>query len=316
VKSSLELVAGAAEEGQRIDAVLARLPEIGSRARAQHLVLKGVVRVGGSPVPKSRLLHEGDHVTVGLEEGTEPNHEPAEASVPFGVAYEDGHLLVVDKPAGLVVHPGAGNRTGTLAQALGGVAAGGSEAWRPGIVHRLDRDTSGLMVVAKSDGVHRALQDAIRQRAVAREYLALVRGRPPSAAGTIDAALGRDRGDRRRQSLRTDHPREARTHFEVVERFSHTTLLRLRLETGRTHQIRVHLSAIGHPVCGDERYGGTRSGRDLGLQRQFLHSALLRFEHPITRELVLCESKPPVDLRRALDEARRGSAPAGPVGSR
>jgi 23S rRNA pseudouridine1911/1915/1917 synthase len=231
------------------------------------------------------------------------------------VVFEDDHLIVVDKPAGLVVHPGAGVSSGTLVDELAGRTAGGPEPDRPGIVHRLDRDTSGLMVVARSEPVHAALQEAIRRREVEREYLALVAGRLDARTGTIDAPIGRDRANRTVMSTRTDKPRAAVTHFEVVEELPGRSLLRVRLETGRTHQIRAHMAAIGHPVCGDPAYGGRSAGLPLGLTRQFLHSARLMFSHPVTRESVLCESKPPAELRRALDVARRDPAPGGPDGS-
>jgi 23S rRNA pseudouridine1911/1915/1917 synthase len=222
-------------------------------------------------------------------------------AVSYDVPFEDEHLLVVDKPAGLVVHPARGHQTGTLAQALEGRVAGGDEGWRAGLVHRLDRDTSGLLVVAKSDAVHETLKAALQRRDIVREYLALVEGRPPAKAGTIDAPIGRDRRVRIRMSTDTDVPREARTHFEILEALPGTTLLRVKLETGRTHQIRVHLQAIGHPVAGDPEYG--RAGL-LGLQRQFLHAARLAFEHPVTGEPVAIESPLPDDLVAALARAR------------
>jgi 23S rRNA pseudouridine1911/1915/1917 synthase len=227
----------------------------------------------------------------------------------------DDHLLVVDKPAGLVVHPGAGVKDGTLVQLLAGRTAGGPDPERPGVVHRLDRDTSGLMVLARSETVHAALQEQIRRREVTREYITLVSGNFDTRSGTIDAPLGRDRANRTVMSTRTDKPRAAITHFEVVETLPGRSLLRVTLETGRTHQIRAHLRAIGHPVCGDPAYGGRQSGDPLGLTRQFLHSARLRFSHPVTREFVDCESKPPVELHRALDAARRDAVPGGPDGS-
>jgi 23S rRNA pseudouridine1911/1915/1917 synthase len=236
-------------------------------------------------------------------------------TVGLRVVFEDDHLLVVDKPAGLVVHPGAGVRSGTLVHLLTGKLAGGPDADRPGVVHRLDRDTSGLMVLARSEPVHAALQEAIRRREVEREYLALVEGRPDARSGTIDAPIGRDRANRTVMSTRTDKPRRAVTHFEVVEELPGRTLLRVTLETGRTHQVRAHMAAIGHPVCGDPAYGGRRSGAPLGLDRQFLHSARLMFRHPITGERLDCESKPPAELCRALDVARRGPVPGGPDGS-
>jgi 23S rRNA pseudouridine1911/1915/1917 synthase len=170
-------------------------------------------------------------------------------------------------------------------------------------VHRLDRDTSGLLVVARSEEAHRRLKDLIGSRLVEREYLALVLGRPPARTGTIDAPIGRDRRDRIRNSTDTDTPREARTHFAIERALPETTLLRVRLETGRTHQIRVHLEAIGHPVVGDPEYGGSSAGPDLGLQRQFLHATRLAFTHPFTGDPVDVTSPLPPDLAEALDRA-------------
>ena len=220
----------------------------------------------------------------------------------------------MDKPAGVVIHPAPGHRGPTLAEALAGRAAGGPDAARAGIVHRLDRETSGLLVVAKSEEAHAALRRMMRAREITREYLALVSGLPDAESGTIDAAIGRDRARRTVVSTRTDRARRAVTHFEVLERLPRTALLRVRLETGRTHQIRAHLAAIGLPVCGDRQYNGAKCGMSLGLERQFLHSASLRFRHPFGGECMHCESKPPVDLRRALDAARREPVSGGPDG--
>jgi 23S rRNA pseudouridine1911/1915/1917 synthase len=294
---------------ERLDLVVARRTGL-SRAAAARLVEEGRVTVDGRPRPKSYRVQPGESVEV--EQPPETVEEAPPAT--FEVVHEDEHLLVIDKPPGVVVHPGAGRRSGTLAQALSGVAAGGPDGERAGIVHRLDKDTSGLMVVARSEQAHRALQDQIRAREVRREYLALVAGHPESRAGTIDAPLGRDRGRRTVVSTRTDSPRAAVTHFELVERLPRTALLRVRLETGRTHQIRAHLAAIGHPVCGDRRYGGGTCGERLGLSRQFLHATQLAFRHPISGEDLACESKPPADLRRALDAAKREPVSGGPDG--
>ncbi|MBV9810004.1 MAG: RluA family pseudouridine synthase, partial [Solirubrobacterales bacterium] len=229
--------------------------------------------------------------------------EPWRAGIVHRLDRDTSGLLVVDKPAGVVVHPARGHSSGTLAQALAGRAAGGEESWRAGIVHRLDRDTSGLLVVAKSDAVHRALKSLIAARALRREYLALVDGHPPARTGTIDAPIGRDRRDRKLMSIDSDDPREARSHFEIERLLPAAALLRVVLETGRTHQIRVHLAAIGYPVCGDPQYG-TR-GR-FGLSRQFLHAARLAFAHPVTGSPVDVRSELPADLVAALERAERG----------
>jgi 23S rRNA pseudouridine1911/1915/1917 synthase len=217
------------------------------------------------------------------------------------IAFQDDDLLVVDKPAGVVVHPGAGHEHGTLAAALAAAGATGGDPERPGIVHRLDRDTSGLLVVARSSDAFEGLRKLVRERAVQREYLALVRGQPRSRTGRIEAPLGRDRADPTRQSIDSDSPKDAVTHFELVELLARHALLRVRLETGRMHQIRVHLAAIGLPVSGDPTYGIARDG---GLGRQFLHAARLAFDHPITRARVDVQSPLPDDLVAALARAR------------
>ncbi|MGA9875993.1 MAG: RluA family pseudouridine synthase [Solirubrobacteraceae bacterium] len=222
----------------------------------------------------------------------------------FEIVWQDEHLLVVDKPAGLVVHPARGHREGTLSQLLSGTAAGG-EPERAGIVHRLDRDTSGLLVVACTEDAHRLLQDALRKRLIEREYLALVEGLPPARTGTIEAPIGRHPRIRTRMAVGGTGGREARTHFTLDQRLDGVSLLRLRLDTGRTHQIRVHLQAIGHPVCGDPEYGTPGM---LGLQRQFLHATRLAFPHPITGQHVEVDSPLPADLRGALGRAEGNDA--------
>jgi 23S rRNA pseudouridine1911/1915/1917 synthase len=282
--------------GERLDRFLADQSEVGSRAAAERLLAAGGVLVDGSPRPKSHRLAPGE--TVEFEPPPDSSAELAPEEVPLRVAYEDEHLLVVDKPAGIVVHPAPGHATGTLVHGLLGRAGGGDEAERPGIVHRLDRDTSGLLVVARTEAAYRRLQSLVRRRALEREYLALVRGRPRSWRGRIEAPIGRDRSDPTRHSLDTDSPREAITHFEVEQLLDGHALLRIRLETGRTHQIRVHLAAIDLPVAGDPVYGR----RDPGLHRQFLHAARLAFSHPITRERVDVESPLPADLAAALEQ--------------
>ncbi len=293
----MELLVKPEGAGERLDSFLAG--PLGSRSRAQRLIDAGAVTVDGSPVPKRHRLAAGEIVRVDERE-TRAAPVAEGQPAPFTVAWEDEYLLVVDKPAGVVVHPARGHSTGTLVQALAGHVAGGDRAERPGIVHRLDRDTSGLLVVARSEQVHRALKAALQSRTITREYLALVEGRPPSRSGTIDAPLGRDRRERTVISTETDDPRDAVTHFEVERVLPDTTLLRVRLETGRTHQIRAHLRAIGHPVVGDPVYG--TSGR-YGLERQFLHAARLAFEHPVTHEPIDVVSPLPADLEAALTMA-------------
>jgi len=288
--------------GERLDRFLARLPEVGSRAEAERLLAGGLVAVDGRRQAKSHRLGGGEALVLSVPERPEAVLEP-EPVAGVAVRYADEHLLVVDKPAGVTVHPGAGRHHGTLVHALlaSGIA-GGEEVLRPGVVHRLDRDTSGLLVLARDEETHRRLSRLVRRRELTREYLALVRGRPRSRAGRIEAPIGRDRRDRTRMSLDSDRPRDAVTHFELVELLAAHALLRVRLETGRTHQIRVHLAAIGLPVSGDAAYGVEG---DLGLSRQFLHAARLAFRHPMTGEEIDVESPLPPDLAEALERARR-----------
>jgi 23S rRNA pseudouridine1911/1915/1917 synthase len=307
-----ELTAGSEDAGLRLDAFLAARGAATSRAAAQRLIERGKVTVDGELRPKNHRVEEGAVVTVAEAEAAREGGGPP-ATVPYEVVYEDEHLLVVDKPAGVVTHPAAGHRGPTLAEALAGRAAGGDPE-RAGIVHRLDRDTSGLLVVARSEEAHAELARMMKAREVTREYLALVEGHPDAESGTIDAPIGRDRANRTVMSTRTDRARDAITHFRVLERLPRTALLQIRLETGRTHQIRAHLAAIGHPVVGDPQYGGRASGRRLGLGRQFLHASKLMFRHPFSGELVACESKPPVEFSHALDNARREPVSGGPDG--
>lgn len=218
------------------------------------------------------------------------------------IRYLDEHLLVVDKPAGLVVHPARGHREGTLSQLLEGLAGGGEQE-RAGIVHRLDRDTSGLLVVARSEEALTRLQRALSRRQIEREYLALVQGVPPSRTGTVEAPIGRDPRMRTRMAVGGNSPRQARTRFELDRVFAHYSLLHLHLDTGRTHQIRVHMQAIGHPVAGDPDYGTPGL---LGLERQFLHAVRLVFEHPFSAEPIEVRSPLPGDLQRAQQLAEEG----------
>ena len=263
----------------------------------------------GGPRPKNHRVAAGQVVMVRtalrpMAGGGGPDIE---------VVYEDADLLVVDKPAGLVTHPAPGHRGPRSPAPCAAAPPAGPIPSAAGIVHRLDRDTSGLLVVTKTEEAHAALLAALRAREVRREYLALVAGRVDTESGTIDAPIGRDRARRTVVSTRSDRPRKAVTHFEVIERLPPTTLLRVRLETGRTHQIRAHLAAIGHPVCGDPQYGGRRAAAARPRAPISAREKLM-FSHPGTGEIVVCESKPPVDLRRALDAARREPVSGGPDG--
>jgi 23S rRNA pseudouridine1911/1915/1917 synthase len=274
--------------GERLDRFLAT--HLGSRAAAERAVAAGAL-VDGVARDKSHRLAGGEDVAVAAVDVVPDLPAPP----PPRIVWEDEHVLVVDKPAGIVVHPGAGHASGTLVHSLAGKIAGG-EPGRPGVVHRLDRDTSGLLALARSDEAHRRLQELVRARAFERTYLALVRGRPRSRSGRIEAAIGRDRGDPTRVSLDTDSPRDAVTNFEVEQAWPDLALLRVRLETGRMHQIRVHLAAVELPVVGDAVYGV----RDPLLGRQFLHATELAFPHPFTGERVETRSELPEDLAQYL----------------
>ncbi len=289
------------EAGRRLDVVVADAAGI-SRSRAGELVARGAVRVGGRVEKKSYSVAAGDVVEI-----SEPS-EPASAAPPVvDVVWEDDHLLVVAKHPGVVVHRAAGVRCGTLVDAL--IASGRPLATepgpdRPGIVHRLDRDVSGLLVVAKTDEAHAALGRAIRRRDVERLYLALVHGAPSVDRGKIDAPIGRDPRHRTRMTVLPEG-RASVTWFAVVDRFASAALLEVRLETGRTHQIRTHLASIGHPIVGDAAYGRDPAfARTLGLRRPFLHAYRLSFDHPATGERVDVRSELPDDLQRALDTVR------------
>ena len=276
--------------GARLDKFLAET--LGSRAAAERAVAAGAL-VDGVARPKSHRLEGGEIVTL----ATEAERVLTQYALPeVPLAYEDEHIVVVDKPAGLVVHPGAGHSGDTLVDALRGTLGGGDPD-RPGIVHRLDRDTSGLMAAARTEEAYERLAQLVRERALDRTYVALVEGRPRSRRGRIDAPIGRDRHDPTRISLDSASAREAVTHFEVEQLFDRHALLRVRLETGRMHQIRVHLAAIELPVVGDPVYGRSEAE----LRRQFLHAAELGFPHPITGERVETRSPLPDELATYLD---------------
>ena len=307
------------EEKQRLDLYLNPfLPDL-SRSRIQQLIQEGAIRVDGGVVKPSYRVRAGDRVTVAIPEPSRlPLQVEAEA-IPLSVAYEDGHLLVVDKPAGMVVHPAPGSWSGTLVHALLAHCddlSGINGVLRPGIVHRLDRNTSGLLVVAKSDAAHRHLAAQLESRTVSRGYTTLVWGRVEES-GAIDAPIGRSARDRKKMGVRADG-RRAVTHYAVGEEFAFLTQLDLRLETGRTHQIRVHLQHLGHPVFGDPDYSGRSLVRGVAQQhrrraeellalmpRQALHARHLGFVPPITGARIELESPLPENMTRLFEAARR-----------
>jgi 23S rRNA pseudouridine1911/1915/1917 synthase len=306
------------DPGQRLDSYLAERLDL-SRSRVEQLIVAGLVQVNGAVPRKRDQPRGGDRIRVELPP-PEPSHVAAEA-IPIEIVYEDDDLAVVEKPAGLVVHPAPGHRSGTLVNALLhriGDLSGIGGVMRPGIVHRLDRDTSGLMIVAKNDRAHRTLSEALRRRKVRRRYLAAAWGHLNGDAVTVDAPIGRHQTERRRMTVREDG-RRAVTHFRVLERWRAADLLEAELETGRTHQIRVHLAHVGHPVVGDSTYGAGRekgfSGPERGwaaalarrTPRQFLHAAELRFDHPRTGAPLVFESPLPAELTVVADWARTPS---------
>lgn len=290
------------EAGQRLDVVVARRAAV-TRALAQAAIKSGAVTVGGRPERPSYRLEAGDDVAG---EVAVPTLElPAAEDIAVAVRYEDERVLVVSKPPGLVTHPARGHSSGTLVNALLGlgIPLSGATSIRPGIVHRLDKDTSGLLLVAKDDEAQAYLVAALKERRIDRRYVALVRGRLPSESGTIEAPVGRH-PVKRRQFAVVPGGRPSVTHYSVRAAGERVSLLDLKLETGRTHQIRVHLAHLGHPVLGDRVYGGlSELSRELGLTRPFLHASSLRFPHPGDGSEVAVADELPGDLTAALGAA-------------
>ena len=303
------------DSAKRLDVFLSQKEPALSRSQIKRLIETGKVRIEGRKAKPGLRLREDERVTLILPE---PKKMEVEAeAIPLKVLYEDRHLIVVNKPAGLVVHPAAGNYSGTLVNALLHRCpdlAGIGGVLRPGIVHRLDKDTSGVLVVAKDDPAHRSLSDQFRKHTAERRYMGIVFGQL-SDEGQVDAPVGRHPTHRKKMSARPRKGREARTHWRVLERFRSFTLAEFRLETGRTHQIRVHLSSIGHPILGDPLYGGRKRMASVeslplreGLQRlrrQALHAASLGFVHPATGEALKFDSSLPEDILEAVGLLRR-----------
>ncbi|MBB6122323.1 RluA family pseudouridine synthase [Sphingobium subterraneum] len=312
--STVEATIDAGFAGARLDRALAGLlPEL-SRERIKALILDAQVRDGEGRMIRDPAAKVASGQTFLL---TLPAPVPADAQaqdIPLAIVHEDAHLVVVDKPAGLVVHPAAGNLDGTLVNALlhhcGGSLSGIGGVARPGIVHRIDKDTSGLLVVAKSDRAHEGLAVQFKAHSIERLYAAIVAGRPAPPAGTVDAWIGRSDRDRKKMAVqREGKGKHAVTHFRTVESFGKASLMECRLETGRTHQVRVHMDHIGHPLLGDPVYGrGKKSCKSLldliGFNRQALHAARLGFIHPITEEKLRFDSALPADMQELLSQLR------------
>ncbi len=302
-------VVSATDAGTRLDAWLAARDGVESRAEVQRLIEAGAVTVNGEVRAKRHRLAAGDEVVASLGPPPRAPGELRAEALDVPVVFADASLVVVDKPAGMVTHPSKGHDAGTVVHGLLGAGiAGGDDPDRPGIVHRLDRDTSGLMLVARTERAHRRLSRMMRDREIERRYLALVYGDFPPAL-TVDRPIGRDPRRRTRQAVVPVGGREAITHFRTVERLGPVTLVEARLETGRTHQVRVHLEAAGFPVVGDPVYGQGRPSR--GLDRQFLHAYRLALPHPETGEEMAFESPLPDDLAAVLDDARLAAGEAG-----
>ncbi len=303
----------AAHEGERLDRVVATLAEVGTRSQAKQLVDAGHVRVDGVARKASFVVRAGMRIEVDV--ATAPSTGIVAEALPLRVLYEDAALLAIDKPPGMVVHPAPGARRGTVVNALLhrlGTLAGVGAAERPGIVHRLDKDTSGVLVIARTAAALEALARQFRSRTIHKRYVALVHGHVRAASGSIDRPIGRDPRDRKRMSVRAPRGRAAVTRYTVVERFPGATLLAVAPETGRTHQIRVHLAALGHPIVGDAVYGGRRRGtvRETAdalaaCPRQALHAQAITFAHPTTGAPVQLEAPLPADLSGVLDTLRK-----------
>jgi len=295
---------GAEEAGQRIDKLLADALEDVSRSQLQDWIRDGHVLVNGAAVKPNYKTSEGDDIVVRPPEPAPTELVPE--NIPLDVAYEDGDVIVVNKPRGMVVHPAVGHPSGTLVNALMYHCkdlSGINGEIRPGIVHRIDKDTSGLLMAAKNDAAHASLAAQLKEHSVTRRYIAIVHGVMEHDQGTIDAPIGRDPQDRKLFTVTEKGARRAVTHFVVMERFADYTVLELLLETGRTHQIRVHMKFIGHPIVGDPVYGRSRS-RTMSVPGQALHAAVLGFTHPRTGERLTFEAPLPDEMQQLIEQLR------------
>ena len=294
------------EAGSRLDVVLSLAVEDSSRSYLQKLIRDGLVTVDGEVCfKKNRILSEGEEEALDLPEPKELEVLPQD--IPLDILYEDDDLLVVNKPRGMVVHPAPGNEEGTLVNALlwhcKGQLSAINGVHRPGIVHRIDKDTSGVLMVAKTDAAHKGLSEQLAEHSITRVYKAIVYNNFTEDEGTVDVPIGRDPSRRTRQSAFGSGERRAVTHYKVLERFGKYTYIEARLETGRTHQIRVHMAYIRHPLVGDEVYG--RGKNPFGVTGQMLHAATLGFIHPVTGEYMEFSAEPPAVFLKVLDQLRK-----------
>lgn len=317
VMSDKEVITGTITILARLDKALAQATDL-SRARVQALISEGRVEVDGKPASStSAKVAQGAAFRIAVPAATEAKARPQD--IPLDVAFEDEHLIIVNKPAGMVVHPAAGNPDGTLVNALlhhcDGSLSGIGGVARPGIVHRIDKDTSGLLVVAKSDAAHEGLAAQFAEHSVHRRYLAVCAGHPSPSSGTIDERLGRSDHNRKKMAVldkNSSRGKNAITHYKTLQRLSSSSLIECRLETGRTHQVRVHCASIGHALLGDQLYGKTPKSlkplvSQLGFARQALHAAELGFVHPISNEVIRFSADLPADMMELIDELTRSN---------
>jgi 23S rRNA pseudouridine1911/1915/1917 synthase len=300
-----EFIVTKENSNQRLDTYASSLDAVLSRSMCQKLIKENLIKVNGKNVKESYKVKEGDKIEITFEEPKETKAKPE--NIPLDVIYEDNDILVINKPKGMVVHPGNGNTDGTLVNAVLAYAKGslsgiGGEI-RPGIVHRLDKDTSGLIIVAKNDKAHINMSNEIKNHEVTKIYTALVKGNIVENEATIDMPIARSKQDRKKMSVDKDG-KSAITHIKVIKRYGKYTLLRVKIDTGRTHQIRVHLSQIGHPVVGDEVYSNGKN--EFGVKGQMLHSTILEFKHPVTGKLLHLEAPLPQYFQDVINKLDKG----------
>ncbi|MCK6256939.1 RluA family pseudouridine synthase [Fictibacillus sp. KIGAM418] len=291
------------QQSERIDKVVTSIESDWSRSQVQNWVKDGMVTVNGKTVKTNYKCSAGDIISITIPEPTILDVEAEEMNL--DIVFEDSDVLVVNKPRGMVVHPAPGNYSGTLVNGLMAHCkdlSGINGVLRPGIVHRIDKDTTGLLMVAKNDMAHESLVSQLKAKTTTRKYKAIVHGVMPHDKGTIDAPIGRDKSDRQKMTVTDENSRDAVTHFNVLEKFNDFTFVECQLETGRTHQIRVHLKYIGFPLAGDPKYGPKKT---LDINGQALHAGLLGFEHPRTKEYMEFEVPLPKDMEQLLDNLRR-----------